>query len=97
MADDDAATPEEVHRALDAFKAALDVHLQAVEARTGENDPMVQAAYDRLAAAAESYDDMLFAGYEEVTPFGPIEGLDESDESDDDDEDDDVEWEPEES
>jgi hypothetical protein len=94
MADEDTATPEEVHRALDAFKAALDAHLVAVELRTGENDPLVQAAYDRLAAAAEAYDDTLFSGYEEVTPFGPVEGLDDSDDESDDD---DLEWEPEES
>jgi hypothetical protein len=95
MADEDAATPEDVHRALDAFKMALDAHLRAVELRTGENDPLVQAAYDAVAAAAEAYDDALFSGFEEVTPFGPVEGLDESD--DDDSEDDDLEWEPEES
>jgi hypothetical protein len=96
MADDEAATPEDVHRALDAFKAALDAHLRAVEVRTGENDPLVQAAYDAVGVAAEAYDDALFSGFEEVTPFGPLEGLDESDD-DDDESDDDLEWEPEES
>ncbi len=89
MADEEAASPEVVYAALGAFKAALDAHLRAVEARTGENDPLVQTAYDALAAAAETYDDALFSGFEEVTPFGPVEGLDEADESDDDD----LEWE----
>jgi hypothetical protein len=91
MADDESpATPEQVRSALDALKAALDSHLAAVEARAGENDPRVQAAYDALASAAEAYDDALFSAHEEVTPFGPVETAD--DEIDDDD-DDDLEWE----
>jgi len=90
MADDELhATPEQVRSAADALKSAIDAHLVAVEARSGENDPMVQAAYDALAAAGEAYDDALFSAYEEVTPFGPVEGID------DDGDDDELEWESE--
>jgi hypothetical protein len=89
MAEETSATPEQVRAAVQALKAALDAHLAAVEARAGENDPNVQAAYDALASAGEAYDDALFSAYEEVTPFGPVETLDESD-------DDELEWEPEE-
>jgi hypothetical protein len=92
MADDEsAATSEQVRSTLEALKSALESHLAAVEARAGENDPRVQAAYDALASAAEAYDDALFAGYEEVTPFGPVETVDDDDDADDDD--DDLEWE----
>lgn len=108
MADDTSATPEQVRAAIDGLKAALDAHLAAVESRAGENDPRVQAAYDVLASAGEAYDDVLFAAYEEVTPFGPVDTADEDeddeddaddedadDEEDGDDEDDDLDWEPE--
>jgi hypothetical protein len=92
MPDDELpATPEQVRAAVAGLKAALDVHLAAVEARAGENDPNVQAAYDALASAGETYDDALFSAYEEVTPFGPVES--DVDEDDDADEDDDLEWE----
>lgn len=75
-----------VRSAAEAVKAAIAAHLAAVEARGGEDDPGVQAAYDRLRAAAEAYDDLLFDTYDEVTPFefaeepqgptaeGPVEG-----------------------
>lgn len=89
------ATPEQVRAAVAGLKAALDAHLAAVEARAGENDPHVQAAYDALASAGEVYDDALFSAYEEVTPFGPVES-DDDDEDDDEadaEEDDDLEWE----
>ena len=85
------ATPEQVRAAVAGLKSALDAHLAAVEARAGENDPHVQAAYDALASAGEAYDDALFSAYEEVTPFGPVESDDE-DEADAE-EDDDLEWE----
>lgn len=91
MADETSATPEQVRAAAEALKAAIDTHLAAVETRSGENDPRVQSAYDALASASEAYDDVLFSAYEEVTPFGPVEGLEESD-----DEDDELEWESEE-
>jgi hypothetical protein len=90
------ATPEQVRAAVAGLKAALDAHLAAVEARAGENDPHVQAAYDALASAGETYDDALFSAYEEVTPFGPVESDDDEDEDDDEadaEEDDDLEWE----
>jgi len=90
MADDESpATSEQVRSTLDALKAALDSHLAAVESRAGENDPRVQAAYDALASAAEAYDDVLFSAYEEVTPFGPVETVDEDEETDEDE----LEWE----
>jgi hypothetical protein len=103
MPDEFAATPEQVRAAVAGLKAALDAHLAAVESRAGENDPHVQAAYDALASAGETYDDALFSAYEEVTPFGPVESDAEDDDSDDadeleadeeeDDADDDLEWE----
>ena len=108
MPDEFAATPEQVRAAVAGLKAALDAHLAAVESRAGENDPHVQAAYDALASAGETYDDALFSAYEEVTPFGPVESdaEDEDDDGDDGDdaedeleaeleadEDDDLEWE----
>jgi hypothetical protein len=86
------ATPEQVRAAVAGLKSALDTHLAAVEARAGENDPHVQAAYDALASAGEAYDDALFSAYEEVTPFGPVESEDEDEEADAE-EDDDLEWE----
>jgi hypothetical protein len=105
MPDEFSATPEQVHAAVAGLKAALDAHLAAVESRAGENDPHVQAAYDALASAGETYDDALFSAYEEVTPFGPVDSDDddsddeetETDDEDDeetetDDEDDDLEW-----
>jgi hypothetical protein len=59
----------DVRAAADLLKSAIDQHLAACEARTGEEDPTVQVAYDQLRAAAEAYDDALFDTYEEVTPF----------------------------
>jgi hypothetical protein len=104
MPDEFSATPEQVRAAVAGLKSALDAHLAAVESRAGENDPHVQAAYDALASAGETYDDALFSAYEEVTPFGPVDSDDdedpddeaETDDEDDeeaDDEDDDLEWE----
>ncbi|MEV8568681.1 hypothetical protein AB0436_24385 [Streptomyces sp. NPDC051322] len=67
----DAAQPTvaEVRAAAEAVKAALDRHLEAVEARTGEDDPAVYSAFNALAAAAEVYDERLYDRYDEVTPF----------------------------
>ncbi|KUL49088.1 hypothetical protein ADL22_08965 [Streptomyces sp. NRRL F-4489] len=67
----DAAQPSaaEVRAAAEAVKAALDRHLDAVERRSGPDDPAVYAAFDELAAAAESYDELLYDAYDEVTPF----------------------------
>lgn len=66
----DAAQPSaaEVRAAAEAVKAALDRHLDAVERRSGEDDPAVYAAFDELAAAAEVYDELLYDTYDEVTP-----------------------------
>ncbi|KNE79383.1 MULTISPECIES: hypothetical protein [Streptomyces] len=67
----DAAQPSasEVRAAAEAVKAALDRHLDAVERRSGEDDPAVFAAFNELAAAAEEYDELLYEAYDEVTPF----------------------------
>ncbi|MGW7365553.1 hypothetical protein ACWGI8_19450 [Streptomyces sp. NPDC054841] len=70
-------TAAEVRAAAEAVKAALDRHLEAVESRTGEDDPAVFAAFNALAAAAEAYDERLYDRYDEVTPF-EIPGADDS-------------------
>lgn len=62
-----------VRGAAEAVKQALDRHLAAVEARSGEQDLAVQDAYDALHDAAADYDDLLFETYDEVTPFAFIE------------------------
>jgi hypothetical protein len=62
--------------AAEALKAAIDRHLAASADKSGEEDPKVQQAYEALREAAETYDDVLFDAYDEVTPFefsrGPI-------------------------
>ncbi|MDF3289048.1 hypothetical protein [Streptomyces silvisoli] len=67
----DAAQPTvaEVRAAAEAVKAAIDRHLAAIENRAGEDDPAVLAAFDSLAAAAETYDELLYDVHDEVTPF----------------------------
>lgn len=70
-------TAVEVRAAAEAVKAALDRHLEAVENRTGEDDPAVYDAFNALAAAAEAYDERLYDRYDEVTPF-EIPGVDDS-------------------
>ena len=74
--------------ALDRLVAALEAHLQAASRRTGEADPAVVAAYQTLADAFETYDEALYAAYDEVTPFVLYEDADD-DEDDDEDEDED--------
>jgi hypothetical protein len=69
MSDDVQPTAAEVRAAVEAVKAALDRHLDAIENRTGEDDPAVYAAFEALASAAESYDELLYDTYDEVTPF----------------------------
>ncbi|WP_405944918.1 hypothetical protein [Streptomyces sp. NBC_00932] len=69
MSDAAQPTAAEVRAAAEAVKAALDRHLDAVEARTGEDDPAVYDAFNALAAAAEAYDERLYDRYDEVTPF----------------------------
>jgi hypothetical protein len=69
MSDDVQPTAAEVRAAVEAVKAALDRHLEAIENRTGEDDPAVYAAFEELASAAEAYDELLYDAYDEVTPF----------------------------
>jgi hypothetical protein len=63
------ASATEVREAAEALKSAIDAHLRAVEARVDELDPAVLEAFDALAAAAEEYDELLYAVHDEVTPF----------------------------
>ena len=80
--------------ALDRLVAALEAHLQAAGRRTGEADPAVVAAYQTLADAFETYDEALYAAYDEVTPFvlyEDAEDADSDDEDEDDEDDDDLE------
>ncbi|GHD36755.1 hypothetical protein [Streptomyces galbus] len=69
MSDAVQPTAAEVRAAAEAVKAALDRHLAAVERRSGEDDPAVYEAFNELAAAAETYDELLYDRYDEVTPF----------------------------
>ncbi|WP_329130262.1 hypothetical protein OG552_06680 [Streptomyces sp. NBC_01476] len=69
MSDDVQPTVAEVRAAVEAFKAALDRHLEAIENRAGGDDPAVYAAFEALASAAEGYDELLYENYDEVTPF----------------------------
>jgi hypothetical protein len=69
MSDAVQPTVAEVRAAVEAVKTALDRHLDAIENRTGEDDPAVYAAFDALATAAEAYDELLYDAYDEVTPF----------------------------
>ena len=80
--------------ALDRLIAALEAHYHAVESRHGEDDPVVDDAYDVLADAFEVYDDALGTVFGEATPFYLGEEDDESDddESDEDDEESDDDW-----
>ena len=69
----DAPTPAQVRLAAEALKNAIDRHLAAVESRVDELDPSVLEAFDALAAAAEEYDELLYAVHDEVTPFEVID------------------------
>jgi hypothetical protein len=75
--------------ALDRLVAALEAHLQAASRRTGEADPAVVSAYQTLADAFETYDEALYAAYDEVTPFVLYEDAEDDDSDDEDDEDED--------
>ncbi|MEU9703797.1 hypothetical protein [Streptomyces sp. NPDC047981] len=77
MSDAAQPTAAEVRAAAEAVKAALDRHLEAVERRSGDDDPAVYEAFNALAAAAEAYDERLYDRYDEVTPF-EIPGADDS-------------------
>lgn len=76
--------------ALDRLIAALEAHYTAVVARTGEDDPGVDDAYDVLADAFEVYDDALGTVHGEATPFylGEDDDADADDDVDEDDLDD---------
>ncbi|WP_301129169.1 hypothetical protein [Streptomyces cacaoi] len=87
MSDAAQPTAADVRAAVEAVKAALDRHLEAVERRSessgpggpasaeggagaaAELDSAVYAAFDALAAAGETYDELLYEVYDEVTPF----------------------------
>jgi hypothetical protein len=75
--------------ALDRLVAALEAHFEAVTRRTGEADPAVNAAYQTLADAFETYDDALYDTYDEVTPFVLVDEADDEDDDDDLEDDDD--------
>ena len=66
-----------------AFTAAIGEHLSAVEARRGEADATVYAAYERVRVAFTAYEDALYEVYDEVTPLDV--GDDDEDDEDDDD------------
>ena len=74
--------------ALDRLVAALEAHFEAVTRRTGEADPAVNAAYQTLADAFETYDDALYDTYDEVTPFVLVDEADDDDDDDLEDDDD---------
>lgn len=76
------AVSAQVRAAAEALKQAIDRHLAAVEARSGESDPNVQVAYTELHDIAAHYDDLLFEHYDEVTPFVFADGPDEEPELD---------------
>jgi hypothetical protein len=74
--------------ALDRLVAALEAHLQAASRRTGEADPAVVSAYQTLADAFETYDEALYAAYDEVTPFVLYEDAEDAEDEGDDEDDD---------
>jgi len=75
MSDAAQPTAADVRAAVEAVKAALDRHLDAVERRAegaGRDDASADAVYtafDELAAAGEAYDELLYEVHDEVTPF----------------------------
>ncbi|MGQ0846791.1 MAG: hypothetical protein ACT4QF_21950 [Sporichthyaceae bacterium] len=73
----------EARTALARLHAALDAHLGAVESKTGENDPAVQAAFLELREASTAYDEAMFDEHDEVTPFDlpPLPDDDDDDDS----------------
>ncbi|WP_298989593.1 primosomal protein [uncultured Pseudokineococcus sp.] len=81
----------EPRAALARLVGALEAHLDAVERRRSETDPVVKDAYQSLSDAFETYDEALYDAFDEVTPFVLFDDSDEDDDEDDDDEDDDDE------
>lgn len=67
--------------ALARLVGALEAHLDAVERRRSDTDPVVKDAYSSLADAFEGYDEALYEAHDEVTPFVLF---DEDDDADDD-------------
>jgi hypothetical protein len=70
----DAQDRGRLQSALDSLTDALESHLEACLARSGEADVAVQSAYTALRHAAERYDDLLFELRDEVTPWEFPEG-----------------------
>ncbi|MDR2254745.1 MAG: hypothetical protein LBE25_01870 [Arthrobacter sp.] len=75
--------------ALESLTSALAEHLNAVAARRSDDDPRVDEAYERIAEAFGTYEDVLWDTYQESTPLDLFdEDPDEDDEDvDEDDED----------
>ena len=73
--------------ALDRLVEALEAHLAASSARRGPSDAGVARAYDILADAFETYDEALYAAYEETTPFDLYDEDDDEPDEDEPDED----------
>ncbi len=71
--------------ALDRLVAALEAHLGSAQRRRGDEDPAVESAYRALADAFETYDESLYAAYDEVTPFVLYDEDDEDADGDDED------------
>lgn len=77
MSDAAQPTAADVRAAAEAVKAAIDRHLEAVERRAGgaggaedgDSEHAVYAAFNELAAAGETYDELLYEVHDEVTPF----------------------------
>jgi len=85
------ADPATARTQLAELVAAFETHLDAASRRTGEADPVVFAAYARLAAAFAEYEETVYELYDEVVPMSLIEYDDDDDEDEDEDEDDDLE------
>jgi hypothetical protein len=81
------ADPAIARTRLQELVAAFEDHLAAAEVRTGEADPVVFAAYARLAGAFADYEEAVYELFDEVVPMSLIE-YDDEDGDDDDDEDD---------
>jgi hypothetical protein len=81
------ADPATARTQLAELVAAFETHLDAASRRTGEADPVVFAAYARLAAAFAEYEETVYELYDEVVPMSLIEYDDDDDEDEDEDED----------
>jgi len=75
--------------ALARLVATLEDHLAASANRRGETDPAVADAYQRVADAFESYEEVLYDAYDEVTPFVLYDDVEDDREDDDEDDEDD--------